>query len=53
MSVTSSPDAAKLTDNVRRTRQMTSFPIFSALIQDDLSVDDGPNPVIYLLTAVM
>lgn len=46
------PEVARLTGNVRGTRQMTASPFFRA-IQGDLSPDDRPRPVIYLRTALM
>lgn len=46
------PEAARLTGNVRGTRQMTVSLFFGA-IQGDLSPDDRPWPVIYLRTALM
>lgn len=46
------PDVARLTENVRETRQMTASLFFRA-IQGDLSPDDRSWPVIYLLTALM
>lgn len=46
------PEVARLTGNARGTRQMTASLFFRA-IQGDLSHDDRPRPVIYLLTALM
>lgn len=37
----------------RRTRQMTTSPVFSELMLGDLSADAGLPPVIYLLTSLM
>lgn len=46
------PRWQRLTGNARGTRQMTASLFFRA-IQGDLSPDDRPRPVIYLLTALM
>lgn len=45
------PDVARLTGHVRETRQMTASLFFRA-IQGDLSPDDRPQTVIYLLRAL-